>query len=99
MLQQCDDRRWLRLDLFLQKDVAGSVDDADADGFERHVEAGEIVHDPLLKGLRADVRRYSPWCGRPPTPSLSAGIGRPRSRPFDLLEEPARPLPRERSAA
>src|SRR6266702_3692832 len=47
VLQHSNDRCGLRLDLLLQKDVAGSVDDADADGFERYVEAGEIVHDPL----------------------------------------------------
>src|SRR5712691_1602985 len=47
VLQHSNDRSGLRLDLLLQKDVAGSIDDADADGFERYVEAGEVVHDPL----------------------------------------------------
>jgi hypothetical protein len=47
LLQYCDDRRGLCLDLFLQKDVAISVDDADAHGVERYVEAGEVLHNSL----------------------------------------------------
>src|SRR5215467_15353636 len=61
MVQHCHDCRGLRVEFFLQNDVTVSVDDADADGVERYVEAGEVLHNPLpMKALRADVKGYSP---------------------------------------
>jgi hypothetical protein len=45
---------------FFEKDVAISVDNADADGFERYVEAGEVLHDPLPMKLCGQMSRDTP---------------------------------------
>jgi hypothetical protein len=47
LLQCRNDRCGLGLDLFLRENVAIGIDDADVCGFERYVETGEVVHDPL----------------------------------------------------
>jgi len=48
-LQESNDRRWLRLDLLLEQDVTRSVDNANVDGPQGHVEAAKYsiisLHD------------------------------------------------------
>src|SRR5215471_19253504 len=74
MVQHGHDCRGLRFELFLQNDVAISVDDADADGVERYVEAGEVLHNPLPMKLCGQTLRDTPLACSPAY-SISAGSG------------------------
>src|ERR1700690_1461118 len=67
LLQKRDDLLRLGFNLLFQEDGSVSVDDADADGFERYIETSKVVHGLLQYGtveprLQSMIRPYR----RPP---------------------------------
>jgi len=46
--QQMNNGCWLGCDLLFEQDVTCGIHDAHVDGFQGHVEAGEVLHFPLL---------------------------------------------------